>query len=192
MRTNTVIPAESYPPTSATERHGSTLVVFEGGRRIQWSRPGPGRWRPTGVWPDPAAAATLADRLEAGGTVLVVLSRTGTTVSMLAEEFAAAPDCVRKLAPAAVAPGDEPVDVVVPVLDWLPEPLRRRGLELLRSGAELARSTPAALLPPLVVDTPDPDLPQLRFALRTRHDGIGGSRLAEVAGHLFAARPQFV
>lgn len=192
MRTNTVIYGAGYPLTSATERHGSTLVVFEGGRRILWSRPGPGRWRPTGVWPDQAAAAALAGRLEAGDTVLVVLSHTETTVSMLAEEFAAAPDCVRKLAPAAVVPGDEPVDVLVPVLDWLPEPLRLRGLELLRSGAELARDTPAALLPPLVVDTPDPDLPQLRFALRTRHDGISGGRLAEVAGHLFAARPQFV
>jgi hypothetical protein len=182
----------SYPLTSPTERHGSALVVFEGGRRIQWSRPAPGQWRPTGVWPDTAAAATLATRLDAGGAVLVVLSRTESTVSMLAEEFAEAPDCVRRLAPAAAAPGEEPVDVVVPLLDWLPEPLRRRGLELLCSGAELARRTPSALLPPLVVDTPDPGLPQLRFALRTRHDAIGGSRLAEVAGHLFTHRPQYV
>ncbi|MDL5201258.1 hypothetical protein [Streptomyces sp. ALI-76-A] len=172
-------------PTLATERHGGTLVVFEGSRRLLWSRPEPGRWRPVGIWPGADEAAALAAHLAARRNVLVVLDATGHTVSLLAEELAAAPASVRRLVPGPDPYPDEPVDVRIPVLDWLPAPLRRPGVDFLRTGAELVRRTPAALLPPLLTDAFDPARPHLRFALRTQRHGIGGGRLADTVGHLF-------
>ncbi|MGW0333131.1 hypothetical protein ACWD0J_14885 [Streptomyces sp. NPDC003011] len=180
-------------PVLATERHGSALVVFEGSRRLLWSRPEPGRWRPVGIWPGADEAAALAARLAARRNVLVVLDGTDT-VSLLAEELAAAPASVRRLVPGPAPYPDEPVDVRIPVLDWLPAPLRHAGTEFLRAGAESARRTPAALLPPLLTDESDPARPHLRFALRTQRHGIGAGRLAEAVSHLFApaSRPQYV
>ncbi|CAM5743978.1 hypothetical protein SALBM311S_01506 [Streptomyces alboniger] len=182
------------PQTVATERHGSTLVVFEGSRRMLWSRPGPGRWRPVGIWPQAADAAALTAHLAARRNVLVVLDGAEHTVSLLAEELAAAPASVRRLVPGPDPYPDEPVDVRIPVLDWLPGPLRRPGVELLRTGAELVRRTPAALLPPLLTDEFDPARPHLRFVLRTQRYGIGAGRLADAVGHLFgpASRPRYV
>ncbi|WSQ08623.1 hypothetical protein OG604_13055 [Streptomyces sp. NBC_01231] len=180
--------------TVATERHGSTLVVFEGSRRMLWSRPGPGRWRPVGIWPQAADAAALTAHLAARRNVLVVLDGAEHTVSLLAEELAAAPASVRRLVPGPDPYPDEPVDVRIPVLDWLPGPLRRPGLELLCTGAELVRRTPAALLPPLLTDEFDPARPHLRFVLRTQRYGVGAGRLADAVGHLFgpASRPRYV
>jgi hypothetical protein len=177
--------------TCATERYGSTLVVFEGSRRMLWSRPEPGRWRPVGIWPGAAEAAELAAHLAARRNVLVVLDETEHTVSLLAEELAEAPASVRRLVRGA-DPG-EPVDVRIPVLDWLPAPLRRHGFAFLRTGAEAVRRTPAALLPPLLTDEADPDRPYLRFALRTQRPALGAGRLADAVGHLFtpALRPQY-
>ena len=183
--------------TVATERHGDTLVVFEGSRRMLWSRPGPGRWRPVGIWPQAADAAALTAHLAARRNVLVVLDGAEHTVSLLAEELAAAPASVRRLVrgPDPSVPGPapypvEPVDVRIPVLDWLPGPLRRPGVEFLRTGAELVRRTPAALLPPLLIDVFDPARPHLRFALRTQRHGIGAGRLADTVGHLFGPAPR--
>ncbi|WP_419998773.1 hypothetical protein [Streptomyces boninensis] len=170
--------------STATERHGSTLVVFEY-RRMLWTRPGPGRWHPAGIWPQAAEAAEVAAHISAGHGVLVVLDGGEPTVPLLAEEFAAAPASVRRLVPEAGPHPPEPIDVPIPVLDWLPVPLRRRGFVFLRRCAELRRRTPAALLPSLLVDDPDPDRLQLRFALRIRSPGTGDSRLADTARHLF-------
>ncbi|CAL9429178.1 hypothetical protein [Streptomyces sp. enrichment culture] len=173
-----------------TEQHGTTLVVFEGGRRMRWSRPGPGRWRPVGVWPGAAEAAALAGYLAARGNLLVVLDRAEPTVSLLAEELAGAPAAVRRLLPATAPEPDDPVvDVGIPALDWLPAPLRLRGLRFLARATEAAERTPALLLPALLTDEPDPERPHVRFALRTGPHGIGGARLTAVVADLFAAAP---
>lgn len=174
-------------PAAPVERHGGTLVVFEGSRRLLWSRPSPGRWRSVGIWPGPAEAAALTARLAARRNTLVVLSHADSSVPLLAEELAEAPPCVRRLARDAAQQADGgPYDIGIPVLDWLPEPLRRRGLEWLRAGAQLAARTPAPLLPPLLVDAPAPERRHLRFALRTGHAGVSPAGLAELVGTLFA------
>ncbi|MFF0158148.1 hypothetical protein ACFYRY_11550 [Streptomyces sp. NPDC005263] len=200
-QTEQTVQAGQTAQTLATERHGGTLVVFEGSRRMLWSRPGPGRWRPVGIWPQAADAAALTAHLAARRNVLVVLDGAEHTVSLLAEELAAAPPSVRRLVPGPdpSVPGpdrypEEPVEVRIPVLDWLPGPLRRPGVELLRTGAELMRRTPAALLPPLLTDEFDPARPHLRFVLRTQRYGVGAGRLADAVGHLFgpAPRPRYV
>lgn len=182
-----------FTSTPPTERHGGALVVFEGSRRMRWSRPAPGRWRPVGIWPGAAEAEALAEHLAARGNVLVVLDRAEHTVSLLAEELAGAPAAVRRLLPGAgPGPDDLVVDVSIPALDWLPAPLRLRGIEFLVRAAEFAERTPAMLLPPLLTDEPDPERPHLRFALRTGPYGIGGARLTAAVGHLFAPAPAYV
>lgn len=183
MTPTVTTPTMAATHTPATERHGSALVVFEGSRRMLWRRPGPGRWRPAGIWPEAAEAAALAAHLAARRNLLVVLDGTEHTVSLLLEELAAAPASVRRLAPGPHR--DEPVDVRIPVLDWLPAPLRHPGLAFLRTGREAARRTPAALRPPLLLDEPAPDRPYLRFALRTQRGGVGPGRLADAVNHLF-------
>ncbi|MGP9017720.1 hypothetical protein ACT1U9_04840 [Streptomyces sp. BR1] len=171
-------------PTPAAVLYGDTLVVFEGHRRLLWDRPGPGRWRPVGLWPGPAEAAALAARLASGHNVLVVLGRDRQSVPLLAEELAAAPAEVRWLA--AAGPGTaEPYDVRIPFLDWLPPAERLRGLELLAQGAELVRSTPAALLPALLADTVGPTRSPVRFVLCTRAAGPGEEHIAGAAARLF-------
>jgi hypothetical protein len=176
--------------TLATERHGSTLVVFEGGRRMLWTRPAPDRWRPAGIWPEGPDAVALQEHLAARRNLLVVFDGGEPTVSLLAEELAAAPPSVRRLVPGCDPRPPEPVEVAIPLLDWLPGPQRRRGVAFLRRGGELTRATPAVLLPPLLTDDPDPARPHLRFALRTQRHGIDGGRLADAVDHLFAPVPR--
>lgn len=185
------------PQTPPTEWHGRTLVVFEGVRRMLWNRPSPGVWRPAGIWPGPAAAASLAGHLDVGGSTLVVLNLRPATVGMLEEEWAQAPASVRRLAPPPGPGAREPFDVRIPVLDWLPELARLRGTELLRAAADLADRTPAALLPPVIVDPVGPVgpvgsvAPNLRFTVLTRRDTLAGAPLSELVSHLFAPVPQY-
>jgi hypothetical protein len=131
-----------------TMRFGDVVVVFEGRRRIAWSRTGFAGWTPVALWPDSRHGAAIRRRIAVREPVLVVVEAPETTVTVLSDQLAAAPPAVLALAERDV----EVADLRIPAFDWLPEDLRSRGLAFLRSNAERARRVPAALLAPVVLD----------------------------------------
>jgi transposase len=129
-------------------RFGDVVVVFEGRRRIAWSRTGFAEWTPVAIWPDSRNGAAIRRRIAVREPVLVVVEAPEAAVTILADQLAAAPPAV-----AALAERDgEVADVRIPAFDWLPEDLRSRGLAFLRSNAERAQRIPAPLLPPVVLE----------------------------------------
>ena len=150
--------------TSQLLRCEDTLIVFEGAPRVIWRRARPSSWRPTGLWPSDTEAAEIRGRLERGGSILVLFEKGTPEVAMLAEEFAGAPATIAAL---AVDGADaETVTLRIPLLDWLPEKLRARGLDFHRRANDVAATLPHALLPPLLLDPPDGDFPHVRFGLQ--------------------------
>ena len=103
------------------------LVVREGAARLRWTRRGAG-WQLTGRWPELADSAALAEHLAAGRPVLVLLEVRTEPVYATGDELAHAPAelCTAK------SDAEQPLqEVGIPVLDWLVEPHRRRGLAFL-------------------------------------------------------------
>ena len=145
------------------------LVIFEGAPRLRWRRLDAGRWRMTGLWPDADQRQRVHDRIDAGLPTLVILGAQDS-VPVLREECADMPA------------GPDPVDVTVPVLDWLPASHRRRGLDFLATSTRVVATRPRLLLPALLLD----DVPgALRFALRTTEQPLWPRHLREVAAHAF-------
>jgi hypothetical protein len=145
------------------------LVIFEGAPRLRWRRLDAGRWRMTGLWPDADQRRRVHARIDAGLPTLVVLGAQDS-VPVLREECADMPA------------GPDPVDITVPVLDWLPGPHRRRGLDFLATSTRVVATRPRLLLPALLLDdVPDP----LRFALRTTEQPLWPLHLRRVVDHAF-------
>jgi hypothetical protein len=179
--------------TSPTLRSGNTTVVWEGPRRLVWRRASATRWVPTGLWPDAEQAAELAEDLGNGGRLLVVLSPSPTTVQLLAEELADAPPAVQRLAgdhSPASRPGhaNDPLDLEIPLLDWLPEPVRQRGIRFQAECAALLAEYPPALLPRLLVERPRDPASPIRFVHPVPASSLSGRHLWGMTPHLFAPR----
>jgi hypothetical protein len=172
--------------STAVIRHGAMTVVVEGAARIGWRRSGAATWAPERLWPTADEAAELLAAVRRGEALLVVFDETPATVAVLAEEFAQAAPALAELAEGGDATGGEVVELRVPPLNWLPEELRRRGLRFLRDSRAKAARTPTFLLPPLVIDEPSAQAPNVRFAHRLRHTGACRTQLPQIAAHLFA------
>jgi hypothetical protein len=142
------------------EMRGDAVVVFEGSRRLQWERAG-AAWRLAGLWPTEPERELLNHHLEAGRPLLVVLDREPPVVSALAEEVPRIPDGLLIRGYEA-----EVLDLEVPALDWLPEPMRSRGTTFAVQAAADERAMPLHTLPPLLVD-PAPPGTAVRFGMRT-------------------------
>jgi hypothetical protein len=172
--------------TSPMLRSGNTTVVYEGPRRLVWRRTGATGWVPTGLWPTPAQAAELITELNRGGRLLIVLEPGPHTVHVMGEELAAAPAPVRKL---AEQPGDDPAELIVPMLDWLPESLRQRGIRFRNQCASLLDRFPLALLPRLLVEqSVEPGCP-VRFVHPmppcSLTGSLSGNQLRQITNHVF-------
>jgi hypothetical protein len=162
--------------------YGEVMVVIEGPARVTWRRSGGARWTPTGLWPTATQWAEVVDRLDRGAPLLVVLDDVPAKVSLLAEEFADAPP---PLAALAQDVRGEVVDLQIPLLDWLPAELRRRGLQFLHASTETASRTPVPLLPALVLDEPASVMPNVRFAHLLPGGRFSHPYLRDVAGYVF-------
>ena len=169
--------------TIPTMSCGDVLIIFEGAARVAWRRSGLSRWRPTGLWPDPAQRIELLDRLSSNRGVLVLLESGPPTVAMLSDEFAGASEAIRSLA-MADNQGD-PVTLRIPLMDWLPEPLRERGLAFHRQTVDASRTFPRALLPAILLERVDPQCKHLRFGLQVAPSSSG--ELEAAAHHAFAS-----
>jgi hypothetical protein len=170
--------------TIPTMSCGEVLVIFEGAPRVTWCRSGLSSWRPTGLWPTPAQRTDVLGRLTAKRGVLVLLESGPPTVAMLSEEFVGAPESIRTLA----IPGDQdddPVTLRIPLLDWLPEHLRARGLAFHRWANDASATFPRALLPPLLLEPVDPECAQLRFRLQLAP--CSAAALSAAARHAFVS-----
>ncbi|MCU1612682.1 MAG: hypothetical protein JWO98_222 [Frankiales bacterium] len=160
------------------------LIIFEGPRRLQWQHVG-SAWRLTGLWPT-APDRLLVDRyVDAGRPILVVLDREPSVVIAFVEEVPEVPDGI-------IVRGCDNglIDLEVPMLDWLPGPLRSRGAALARQAALAERATPLYALPPLLVDMAPPGSP-VRFAVRTGTCAVSTDRLLHsVVRDLFDKGPR--
>ncbi|WP_143674221.1 MULTISPECIES: hypothetical protein [Streptomyces] len=161
---------------------GSTLVVFDGPRRLIWRPVSAGRWSLADLWPTARQARQVTDHIEDGGAVLVLVDEEQIDVPMYAEEVAQVPE---SLAARITVDGDL-ADLRIPALDWLPEPLRERGRTFLRDTDCHIDRQPDLLLPHLLVEEPGQTPCNLRFA-RIRHPRpLNNDRLRSAADHLFA------
>jgi hypothetical protein len=129
--------------------YGDVLVVLEGHHRVTWQRRKRAEWVPVAVWPNAAQAERVQRRIRVGQPVLIVAERPETCVPVLDEQLAAAPPAV---AARVDGDGEAVVDLRIPAFDWLPQHLRERGLEFLRSSHDRAQRMPASLTPPVVLD----------------------------------------
>jgi hypothetical protein len=163
---------------------GEVMVVIEGPTRMCWRHTRGTQWTPTGLWPTATQRAEVLDRLDRGAPLLVVLDNVPATVSLLAEEFAHAPSPLAALADDVR--GDL-VDLQIPPLDWLPDELRRHGLQFLHASTETASRTPVPLLPALVLDEPASAMPNVRFAHLLPGGRFSHSHLLGVVRHIFGA-----
>ena len=136
--------------THPTMRFDDVLVIFEGRHRVTWQRRGLAHWTPVAVWPDNRQAAAVRRHLAVRQPLLVVAERPETTITVLDEQLAGAPASVL----ARVEGAGEVADLRLPAFDWLPTPLRERGLEFLRRGEERAARTPPPLLQAAQLEPP--------------------------------------
>ncbi|MEV0266152.1 hypothetical protein AB0I49_33090 [Streptomyces sp. NPDC050617] len=211
-------------------RFGEALVVFEGPGRISWRAAEHGEWAPDGIWPEQTLRTLLAEHIDSGSPLLVVLDEARDTVPVLREEWDRAPYSVRAALTgahtlartgtdgAAEAAGTartrrgtelaasgtpcaefgrcaehgEIIEVRVPFLDWLPEPVRARAAAFLAESDETLARTPTALLPPLLLEEPRPQhqqaAPQVRFARRLLPGALTPARLSAAVRHIFGDR----
>lgn len=158
--------------TASSWSAGPVTVVREGAARLVWSRAWVDQWRLTDLWPTPVQSAALESRIARGDRMLVVLDQAPQAIALHPEEVAMPLDRFD-----AVSDDGILVEIVVPQLEWLPEPLRTRGLIFADQAAEIIASTPAGLVPPLVLEQEDCPV---RFARRSRAP-LTEAALAEVA-----------
>jgi hypothetical protein len=171
--------------SSAYLQCGSTLVVFDGPRRLTWRKSSPGEYTPTALWPSPAQAAEVMDHLYSGKGLLVLLEQERISVPMYAEEAERLPPDVTDQ---ATLTSDGVVsELHLPVLNWMPHELRERGLRFLSNSACTVRSRPDLLLPHLLVESPPYQPDNLRFARLRAPRPFSDDRLAPVTDHLFTA-----
>lgn len=164
---------------SPTQCHSGVLVVFEGHRRVSWSSPYGGIATPTALWPDPAQRQGVHSLLARQEPVLVIIDYDLGPLALLPEEVPTVPAELQHL----IDEDDGWPALRVPLLEWLPTPLRGRGSSFLASVQAQRSEVPAALLPELVTDTAV-DQP-VRFACRTSHRPMSASRIGAAIRHLF-------
>ncbi|MHB9864600.1 hypothetical protein [Streptomyces sp. YIM S03343] len=168
---------------SALLQTGNTLVVFDGPRRLTWHTSAGGDYTPAALWPTRAQAAHVLDHLYSGGCLLVLLEQERTSVPMYAEEAERLPDHVAEQT--TLTSDGVLSELHVPALNWMPRPLRERGLRFLDDSTALIGSRPDLLLPHLLVEKPPYQPGNLRFArLRTPRPYSDG-RIGPVTDHLF-------
>ena len=170
---------------AAVVRDGDLTVVLEGAARLRWNHQGPDQWSLCGLWPTGDEQRALLERLRAGHPVLVVLEQGPATIGVFRQEVATELDRFE-----SVIESDSLLELAVPVLDWLPEPLASHGREFAARVDALVRTTARDLLPALIVDDGVAGT-NLRFARRT---GRPGSALGclDAARHVFASRTPVV
>jgi hypothetical protein len=169
------------PMSAPVLRDGDLTVVLDGVDRLRWSRQGVAEWSLYGLWPTGEERRDLLERLAEGHPVLVILEQGPSTVSVYRQEVATGLDRF-----ASVIESDPLLELAVPVLDWLPEPLADRGRRFVVRSDELVRTTARALLPTLIVDDEAAGA-NLRFARRTARSGSGIGCL-DAARQVFASR----
>ncbi|WFB09902.1 hypothetical protein LRS74_24810 [Streptomyces sp. LX-29] len=148
----------------------------------------------------------MDEQLARRAPLLVVLDAPEATVPVLSEELARAPrrvyaaltreEPMTASASASTGPaplcatsprGEEVTDLRVPLLDWLPGPLRRRGLDFLAESEEALARTPRALLPALLTEEDPAPSTSVRFARRLLPGALSEACLAAAVRHLFPA-----
>ncbi|QWF85862.1 hypothetical protein [Amycolatopsis sp. CA-230715] len=166
--------------------HGDLLIVAEGAARLSWTRTGPARWKPIGLWPSRHEQTEIADRVDAGLPMLVVLAEMPTIVPMLTEELLDAPEDLLSLAEFT----GYLAELRIPFLGWLPPELRERGRRFFEATRRRPQAKPSVTRPPLLLDDPDHDAPHVRFArwLRPGHPPV--EDLVPVATKIFLREDQ--
>jgi hypothetical protein len=132
-----------------THYYGDVLVIFEGRRRINWHRRSRAEWVPVSVWPSTQQTQRVQRHIAVGEPVLIVVEEPEASVVVLSEQLAAAPPALAAFA--SELEGDV-ADFRIPAFDWLPGPLRERGLEFLRSNVRRAQEHPESLSPPAILE----------------------------------------
>lgn len=145
-------------PHSATLVIGDTYVVLTDVPLLSWDYSAPIQWSPSDLWPSPGHLEQLHERLRRGTPTFVVVGEPLTA------------------GPGRPAPHR---------LDFLPEPLRQRGLGFLRSSAVQIHDVPLALRPPLLLDQADPAQPNVRFGRWSGMDRAAARSLGAVVRILF-------
>jgi len=162
---------------------GSVLVVHEGAPRLAWA--GSVRsagHRLIGLWPHPQEAEGILAHLDAGGLLLVVVDDELTAPDVLDEELELAPPEVKRL----VADRHSGVcSLRIPLFDWLPEPLRRRGTEFVEASRRTRVRTARPLLPLYLVEDFVGEPEALRFVYRARRPAPPTSAMSELVRVVF-------
>jgi len=172
-----------HSPYSPTEHHGEVLVVFEGRRRLTWTGPDNGTATVSSLWPDPVQRGDVQRHLARQAPLLVVIDHDTGPVPLLPEEAPALPPEVKDL-----LEDDAGFPVLrIPLLNWLPAPLRHRGTAFMTAVDAQRGSTPGPLLPDLVADR-DTGQP-VRFVRRVTPRPISPWDLGEAIRLLFVREP---
>lgn len=165
---------------AATEAPG-VLVVHEGSRRLRWHTSSPDRWELVGLWPERGDVDSLLARIHRDEPVLVVLPGHDVRVDVMDHEIAMPLDGF-----AHVSPDRGITELTLPLLEWLPEPLRSRGLLFADQATAALAGRPRGLRAPLLVERLHEGC-ALRFAQRTR-TAITDAAFADAACQVFADR----
>jgi len=142
-----------------TMHFGDVLVVFEGRRRLTWHCQPRRAWKPLELRPTSQEAHSICCALARRQPVLVVVEGREATVPVLAKQVEDPPASI-----ASITAGSGDVrHLRILALDWLPDPLRRRGLAFMEANFAQARKSPAPLQPPFVLEQPALAEDSLRF-----------------------------
>ncbi|HEY3690533.1 MAG TPA: hypothetical protein VGL46_09535 [Pseudonocardiaceae bacterium] len=161
------------------------LIVAEGSARLTWYRTGPARWRPVSLWPTHEQEAEIADRVDDGAPLLIVLAEMPTVVPLLTEELLDAPEELVRLAEFT----GYLCELRIPFLGWLPPELRERGRTFFEETRQRGHM-PLSVRSPLLFEPASPETPHVVFArwLRPGHPPI--EDLVPVAKRLFSGVPR--
>lgn len=177
--TTSVLTTSVLTTTTAGVRGRDVLVVHEGSRRLRWHRDSPEQWRLVGLWPDRQEVDRVLHRIRRAEPVFIVLPPGSDVVTVEDHELAVPLGALTQ-----VSADGGVLELAVPMLDWLPEPLRTRGLLFAEQSDAAVRSGPVALQPPLILEQLSDSCP-VRFARRTRL-AVSDVQLADVASYVFA------
>lgn len=181
MTTMTIRPTPTMHAARAASATTGVLVVHEGPRRLRWHTSAPDRWQLVGLWPDRSDVDRLLARIHRDEPVLVVLPGDDVRVDVMDHEIAMPLDGFTKVSPMSGV-----TELTLPLLEWLPEPLRSRGLLFADQATAAMAGQPRGLLPPLLVERLHEDC-AVRFAQRTR-TAMNDAAFADAAYQVFADR----
>lgn len=177
--TNRPTPTMHVAPAAAAKP--GVLVVHEGPRRLRWQTSAPDRWQLVGLWPEHSDVDRLIKMIQDDEPVLVVLPGADVHVDVLDHEIAMPLDGF-----AHVSSEGGVTELTLPVLEWLPEPLRSRGLLFADQATAALAGQPRGLRAPLLVERLNEEC-AVRFAQRTRA-AMTDAAFADAALQVFADR----